>query len=115
MACTSISSSVAQRQEWDEEGFLRKYPEVKEALDERLYVDGLQYFVEKGFAGNFTGAWVPENHDVSPTILSNDEQEQKYIRFPLVRPYSSILIIKAKKWRKECSLLCLPSYFRVAL
>jgi len=59
---------VAQRQEWDEEGFLGKYPEVKKALDERLYVDGLQYFVEKGFAENSTGAWIPENRDLSPSV-----------------------------------------------
>ena len=60
---------IAQRQDWDEERFLTSAPEVKKAIEKHQYVDGLQYFVEQGFAGNATGAWVPENHDTSLNVL----------------------------------------------
>jgi len=59
---------VARRQDWDEEGFLEKYREVKKAVEEQQYVDGLQYFVEKGFAEKSIGAWIPENRNASPSI-----------------------------------------------
>jgi hypothetical protein len=59
---------VIQRQDWDEERFLENLPEVRKAVEEQKYVDGLQYFVEQGFAGNATGAWVPENCDANPSM-----------------------------------------------
>jgi hypothetical protein len=71
---------VIQRQDWDEERFLENLPEVRKAVEEQKYVDGLQYFVEQGFAGNATGAWVPEK------LRCQSKRGQHHI-ISLVRPY----------------------------
>jgi len=38
---------------------------VREAIEEQEYVDGLQHFVQKGFAQYGSGVWLPENLKLS--------------------------------------------------
>ena len=53
---------VAQRQEWDEDGYLSNVPEAETAIKEQKYVDGLQHFFDEGLAAaESRGAWTPED------------------------------------------------------
>ena len=64
---------VAQRQEWDEDGYLTNTPEAKTAVQAEKYVDGLQHFFDKGFSEAGRGTWIPQRpgfHDA--TLKEND-------------------------------------------
>jgi rhamnogalacturonyl hydrolase YesR len=58
-----LKLKVAQRKDWDEEGYLNSLPEARKATGEQKYVDGLQHFINEGFAKNASSAWVTENRD----------------------------------------------------
>jgi hypothetical protein len=48
---------VAQGMEWDEERYLAEHPEVGERIKARQVIDGLQHFMEKGFAAGWEGTF----------------------------------------------------------
>jgi len=42
-----LKLKIAQGQDWDEEGYLKSIPEVRKAIEEQEYVDGLQHLFKK--------------------------------------------------------------------
>ena len=64
---------VAQRQEWDEHGYFTNIPEVKKAVQEGMYVDGLQHFFNKGFSEAGRGVWKPQRIVFQDSILKAND------------------------------------------
>jgi hypothetical protein len=48
---------VAMRDEWDEEAFLEQKTDVRKAVKNGTYADGLQYFIEEGFKRGMESCW----------------------------------------------------------
>ncbi len=49
---------VALGDEWDEDAFLADRAEIREAVKNGTYADGLQYFIEEGFKRNEESCWI---------------------------------------------------------
>jgi hypothetical protein len=52
-----VQVRVAYRSEWDEMAYLSQHPEVRTAIQENKFFDGLHHFIVEGFVQGLGGCW----------------------------------------------------------
>ncbi len=59
---------VERQQEWDEQAYLARHPKVAQMINNGTVVDGLQHFMNTGFAAGVASCW-RNKHSIKPMCI----------------------------------------------
>ena len=72
-----FKTRVTLRDEWDEEQYLLKHEDVANAVERRLFIDGLQHYLEDGFDAGYSSCWIRQGGELDSSFFTTHLHQKK--------------------------------------